>query len=429
MGINGAAFASVNPFIDVPVRHWAYDAVNQLVQAGVIDGYGDNRFNGDRQLTRYELAQITAKAMTRGDKAGADKKILIDKLALEFAAELNNLGVRVAALEKNASPIKFNGDVRIRWQNNADLNALNTNPQMAQSLWDNRLRIAATADINENMKFNGRLSSVWQLGPNVSNTTYNMTWEVANFEYAWSQEKKISIGRHSLFLGQGLIADLDSGGGFDGVRLAYGSGKLSLDYTYGSMASALLPYDASSAVWASALNLSYEASKKWTFTGSALYSHSNDTATITDGSYSNGYPFQVYSVGVTGKISPEITWTSEYAVNTSAVAKNAYPDENLYAWFSRLWYKGAEPDKKGTWGIYADYRDVKPYSIDPALTTLNCGNIANGFKGFGAGFNWTIDQNMVLTGAAEFLSQNRSTPIVANAQYAPYFSIDLTYTF
>jgi hypothetical protein len=87
-----------------------------------------------------------------------------------------------------------------------------------------------------------------------------------------------------------------------------------------------------------------------------------------------------------GKISPEITWTSEYAVNTSAIAKNAYPNENLYAWFSRLWYKGAEPDKKGTWGIYVDYRDVKPYSIGPALTSLNCGNIADGFKGFGVGF-------------------------------------------
>jgi len=60
----------------VPRKRWAYVAVKQLLKAGVIYGYGDDGFNGDCQLTRYELAQITAKAMARADKAGADKIFL-----------------------------------------------------------------------------------------------------------------------------------------------------------------------------------------------------------------------------------------------------------------------------------------------------------------------------------------------------------------
>ena len=116
LGIAGTAFAAANPFVDVPAKHWAYDAVTKLAQAGILDGYGDGTYRGERLASRYEMAQATAKAMARADKADAQMKALIDKLAVEFAAELNNLGVRVAKLEKNASSIKFSGEARMRYQ-------------------------------------------------------------------------------------------------------------------------------------------------------------------------------------------------------------------------------------------------------------------------------------------------------------------------
>ncbi len=58
MGTAGTTFAASNPFSDVPAGHWAYDAVAQLAQDGVIDGYGDNTFQGDKNITRYEMAQM-----------------------------------------------------------------------------------------------------------------------------------------------------------------------------------------------------------------------------------------------------------------------------------------------------------------------------------------------------------------------------------
>ena len=91
LGVTASAYAA-NPFSDVPAGHWAYDSVAELAAAGVVDGYTDGSFGGDKLMTRYEMAQIVAKAMAKGAN--------VDKLAAEFADELDTLGVRVANLEK-----------------------------------------------------------------------------------------------------------------------------------------------------------------------------------------------------------------------------------------------------------------------------------------------------------------------------------------
>ena len=52
MGAASTTFAAANPFSDVPAGHWAYDAVSQLAQDGIIDGYGDQTFQGDKNITR-----------------------------------------------------------------------------------------------------------------------------------------------------------------------------------------------------------------------------------------------------------------------------------------------------------------------------------------------------------------------------------------
>ena len=56
VGAASTTFAAANPFSDVPTDHWAYDAVAQLAKDGVVDGYGDTSFRGDKAITRYEMA-------------------------------------------------------------------------------------------------------------------------------------------------------------------------------------------------------------------------------------------------------------------------------------------------------------------------------------------------------------------------------------
>jgi len=91
-----------NPFVDVPLNHWAYDSVQSLAAKGVIVGYPDGTFGGGRTMTRYEFAEATAKALAyvEGmDFASAEDVAILEKLAIEFADELASLGVTVADLE------------------------------------------------------------------------------------------------------------------------------------------------------------------------------------------------------------------------------------------------------------------------------------------------------------------------------------------
>ena len=110
-----SCFAAANPFSDVPADHWAYDAVSQLAQDGVIEGYGDSTFKGSQKITRYEMAQMIAKAMAKQNVSSTDKA-LIDKLSSEFSDELTSLGVRVANLERNADTVKWSGSFTQKYQ-------------------------------------------------------------------------------------------------------------------------------------------------------------------------------------------------------------------------------------------------------------------------------------------------------------------------
>jgi hypothetical protein len=98
-------------FSDVPAKHWAYEAVYKLAQAGIVSG-DKGRFSGDNTITRYEMAVMVANAMTKWEKADGEQKVLIEKLQREFNADLVKLGARVAKVEAKAK-VNFFFDNRI----------------------------------------------------------------------------------------------------------------------------------------------------------------------------------------------------------------------------------------------------------------------------------------------------------------------------
>ena len=110
-----SAFAA-NPFSDVTPQDWAYQAVAQLATQGVVNGYPDGTFQGQHNITRFEMAQMVAKAMAHQGQVDAEQNAIINRLANEFSTELNNLGVRVATLENKVGNFKFTGDARLRYQ-------------------------------------------------------------------------------------------------------------------------------------------------------------------------------------------------------------------------------------------------------------------------------------------------------------------------
>ncbi|MEO1783686.1 DUF3373 family protein [Thermodesulfobium sp. 4217-1] len=118
--------AMAGPFSDVPANSWAYKAVQDLAAKGLVIGYGDGTFRGDRLATRYEMAMVVARMLDAYEKGqnAQDQKIELNatdiatlmKLAEEFKSELASLNVRVAALEKKAAldTVNFTGDARFR---------------------------------------------------------------------------------------------------------------------------------------------------------------------------------------------------------------------------------------------------------------------------------------------------------------------------
>ena len=141
MGITASAYAA-NPFSDVPAGHWAYDAVNKLAAEGVVDGYPDGTYGGDKLMTRYEMAQIVAKAMAKGAN--------VDKLAAEFAGELDSLGVRVANLEKKADNVRITGQIRYEYgDRSGDYKKLSNGKAGKVAQHRLRTRIFVNGNVNE----------------------------------------------------------------------------------------------------------------------------------------------------------------------------------------------------------------------------------------------------------------------------------------
>ena len=145
------AFAA-NPFSDVTPDSWAYQAVSQLASTGIITGYPDGTFRGENGITRFQVAQMVAKALANQDRANAEQQALINRLADEFSNELNNLGVRVARLEDRVGNVKVTGDMRLRYlgSQKKDGNYVNAVGDYSKgSQFDARARIQFNAKDND----------------------------------------------------------------------------------------------------------------------------------------------------------------------------------------------------------------------------------------------------------------------------------------
>jgi hypothetical protein len=111
MILAGATMASAATFSDVPASHWAYQAVSELTDKGIIQGFPNGTFKGNELVSRYHLAMITSRLLASIEQNGIGsiaKNDLetIEKLTVEFADELALLGVKVTALEDDMKEVK-----------------------------------------------------------------------------------------------------------------------------------------------------------------------------------------------------------------------------------------------------------------------------------------------------------------------------------
>lgn len=150
--------SAANPFTDVSSDDWAYQAVASLSDEGVIDGYPDGTFRGDKHVTRYEIAQIVARLMAKEDTLNASQKETLAKLSSQYANELKDLGVRIAELEKKRGATDLITELRVQSIDRYD-NVFKGNVQKHNEI-STRVRLNTITPVNDRVHLYGQLETI-----------------------------------------------------------------------------------------------------------------------------------------------------------------------------------------------------------------------------------------------------------------------------
>ena len=390
VGTASVTFAAANPFSDVPAGHWAYDAVAQLARDGVINGYVDGTFRGDRNITRYEMAQMIAKAMAKNPK-GVDKALL-DKLIAEFRDELDNLGVRVAKLEKHADMVKWTGELRYRyWSNRSADRGWDRDKSNVDQL---QLRLFPTAEVNDHWNVKARLTASTNMKSDESGNV-KLTYAFAEGTY---NNFQVKLGKQPLYTlaDEGLVLD----GFFSGASASFGKdvklvlqgGRWKLDDVEHKFANETID-DQTANYWGA--EILYNKDK---FKGGIGYHHfmSNAfryTKEVKDWSNDSA---GIWTLGANYKFDKNIGLAASYARNQKA-------DWERDAYNIQVNYKGIQRANKGTWGAHIAYRRLGT-SAALAPTYDTAANMV-GVKGWDFGVDYIPFKN-VQTSIAYFHGKN-----------------------
>ena len=373
LGVTASAYAA-NPFSDVPAGHWAYDAVNKLAAEGVVDGYPDGTYGGDKLMTRYEMAQIVAKAMAKGAN--------VDKLAAEFADELDSLGVRVANLEKKADNVKITGQIRASYKD------------VSGDKKDNNMRLRSRLFVN------GTINDDW---------TY--TGRFHNEQYVTGNDDKGAKGEDDLDFNWAFVS-----GRVGGIKMDAGR----MDFTYADVVD----------VRGDGVKLAYGDDVKvtgWVFKGNSdIEMLSDDRVYVAGVETSFGavdtavryyradteFDNEIVEVALAGEIAKDLTLRGTWFNGTTddKAETLAGTDVDTNGWLVGLSYGGAKASEPGSWGVYANYSDRPfatyllptnlsgyadaPYALYDKSSVAGAAK-ADGYEGYEIGANVTLAKNIV----------------------------------
>ena len=372
LGVTASAYAA-NPFSDVPAGHWAYDAVNKLAAEGVVDGYPDGTYGGDKLMTRYEMAQIVAKAMAKGAN--------VDKLAAEFADELDSLGVRVANLEKKADNVKITGQIRYNYvsrENDADESTLRTR------LW-----------------VNGQVNEDWTYTAMLQNTQTFFGADDEEYDPGTAGEDEVKMNRAYL---DGRVGGIEVHAGrwdevthtgnildsyIDGVKLSYGdkvkvfglAGKAPSEAYFASSSDRLYVAGVEADLGAVDAYVAYYKAND-----AGYYDANDDFKVVGDK--------EIWSVGASYGFAEDFTLAAEYMRGDKDFA---YEGEKAGkdGWYADLAWKGASADEPGSYGLHVSYFDQSANAyINPTTDATTFGELG-GYKGWAVGASYAFAKNIV----------------------------------
>ncbi|MBP2652803.1 MAG: S-layer y domain protein [Firmicutes bacterium] len=353
------AAAAVSPFSDVPANHWAYGAVNKLAKAGIIDGMGDGTYRGEKTLTRYEMAQIVANAMTKVDKADAENKALIGKLAREFSAELQSLGTRVTTLENNVAALKNNTsnfsyfgifgnrydhyDVE-KVDDKSMVFVLNTYFKV-----NDNFQVVTQSELHRQFLQN---STQWNNNTSTDSPNGKADWQHFGLQaYADLKFNGMSakLGRFTYIPAYGLTHGdyLEVSGALvsfgDKVKTTFVAGQDTMYVPQGTFGS--MGYQAADVVFAVTPNTNIKAS----------YQRNQTNLGVAPVAIGNDDYYNYFEGGFDTKLSKDLAFKAAYV-------KSNYDEANK-GYFAQLTYKNAIPFVAKTYDFYVAYHNLESNSI------------------------------------------------------------------
>ena len=369
LGVTASAYAA-NPFSDVPAGHWAYDSVNKLAAAGVVDGYPDGTYGGDKLMTRYEMAQIVAKAMAKGAN--------VDKLAAEFADELDALGVRVANLEKKADNVKITGEVRYRYAD-SELDSY-TN--------DLRSRIWVNGQINDDWSYTGMIENTQDFANDNGD-------EDVDFQRAYVNGKlgglDVTAGRYNALFAGGNVYDAR----VDGVQVSYGD-TVKVTGFAGKGTDATFEYEDKGKPATADVSYGNYAGAEISAALGENFSLNGGYVNFKDMGWDESeFDNAIWYVGAEANFG-DFALTGMYLKGDMSYNDHDVEGVDDDGYTVGLSFKGAQADEVGSYGLFANYYDQGAQTYVAHTTDANS-FAGEGFKGYGVGANYTFAKNIVGT--------------------------------
>lgn len=421
LAVTSLSALAANPFVDVPSDSWAYKSVVELADAGIIQGVDGQYFQGNRNITRYEAAEMVAKAMAHMDKASVEQRALINKLADEYADELNNLGVRVTNLENRVGNTRVFGDafVRYRYQNG---NKKNDNS------WDTRFRIRAQGQVNDRTKVTAGVSTGFR--PFASNGAAsdegnNPYVDLAKVDYNFgSKNWELSVGRNDVYrIGRDAYG-LQYFDALDGAELRYHNDKLAITTGYGKFKDGKKPgvdtvkpiSDAHSDHFSTdGLKTGYGEIDAFFGGGKAAHSeagvyynrlHQSNHGKDADKDYFAKYIAGYFARGNYGKWSLLANYEH---IGFKDGVKNVDGQDYGDAWMYKLQYGNASFAAPGSWDTWLEYLDLDDGSfLGGNPFTWRFSSDMDNQRTWGIGADYVIAKNLKFSVMQSFASQAKT---------------------
>lgn len=421
LAVTSLSALAANPFVDVPSDSWAYKSVVELADAGIIQGVDGQYFQGHRNITRYEAAEMVAKAMAHMDKASVEQRALINKLADEYADELNSLGVRVTNLENRVGNTRVFGDAFVRYR-------YQKGNKKDDSSWDTRFRIRAQGQVNERTKVTAGVSTGFRpfsLNGAASDEKNNPYMDLAKVDYNFgSKNWELSVGRNDVYrIGRDAYG-LQYFDALDGAELRYHNDAFAVTTGYGKFKDGKKPgVDTIKAISAAhadhfstdGLKTGYGEIDAFFGGGKAAHSeagvyynrlHQSNHGKDTDKEYFAKYIAGYFARGNYGKWSLLANYEH---IGFKDGIKNVDGQDYGDAWMYKLQYGNASFAAPGSWDTWLEYLDLDDGSfLGGNPFTWRFSSDMDNQRTWGIGADYTVAKNVKLSVMQSFASKAKS---------------------